>query len=79
MDDKEMTERQVLWVCGYRDEGIKPGSFTELMIQAIMKADYVNKDRLKQFYPELVAAVDDYMYGDLYKRYYEQRSVETHG
>ena len=70
MDEKEMIERQVLHVCGFTEEGIRPGSFVEALIRAIFKADYMNRNKLKQFYPEIVAAVEDYMFGDLYDRYF---------
>lgn len=63
-------ERQVLWVSGYyRKEGIEPGSFYNLIIQAFFQADKDNKTRLTYAFPTTARALDNYMTGKLKEKY----------
>lgn len=48
---------EVLW---FHDEGgQKPNSFKQLLIAAIVKADGPNRHKLRQAFPEYVAAVEE--------------------
>lgn len=49
--------QHVLWQFGH-PAGRQPGSFTQLLIQAAMKADPGNLARLAQGFPSLVGAVE---------------------
>jgi hypothetical protein len=69
MDDKELLERQVLWVTGHQDIGVRPGSFMGLLIAAVFQADRDNKSKLAAVYPGVVAACVDFSEGDLFNRY----------
>jgi hypothetical protein len=63
-------ERQVLWVSGYyREQGLKPGSFYEYLINAFFKADLHNRGRLSVAFPVTAQAYENYMTGKLKKKY----------
>lgn len=61
-------EEHVLWIMEGQGRGIKPGSFIECMIEAIMRADTDNLHRLAYGFPYLVGAVLNYRYGNLFER-----------
>ncbi|WP_369214981.1 hypothetical protein [Streptomyces flavofungini] len=51
------TARHVLWMYD-RKGSTKPGSCTEHLIRAIQTADILHAAKLRQVFPELVAAID---------------------
>lgn len=57
-------------VLGFLDmkHGRRAGSFTNVLIGAIFKADVVNFRKLHSLYPELCDAVDGWRYGNLAER-----------
>lgn len=50
--------REVLWAYGHTDVGFQPGSFTEALINALMRADQLNFRKLESVYPEYAEAVN---------------------
>ncbi|MFD3568497.1 hypothetical protein [Streptomyces sp. NPDC058667] len=50
------TARHVLWLFG-RQGGVQPGTFTQRLMAAIDAADVLNKQKIANEYPALVAAI----------------------
>ena len=62
--------KEEIHVLGFLGEkgGMKAGSFTNALIDAIFKADHEHLGKLHTVYPEYVDAVKSWMYGDLAER-----------
>jgi hypothetical protein len=69
LSEEDLLQRQVLYVAGYREEGIPPGSFRHLLIQAAFHADRENTSRLSEGFPELIGVMQAYSAGKDLEKY----------
>lgn len=81
-EDKGFTneEQMVLgYMLGSECPFPKPGDFFSALIDNIAHADIYNKRKLAKGFPELVAAVTSYQYGDLYLRWENHAAILAQG
>ncbi|MGH2621971.1 MAG: hypothetical protein ACRDHG_15585 [Anaerolineales bacterium] len=58
-------EQQLLWICGYKEIGLQPGSFYEALFQAALRADPGNLTRIGIGFPLVYLAVARWQQGIL--------------
>lgn len=62
-------EQQLLWILGYKDLGLKPGSFYAALLDAALKADRQNLAKIAQAFPNTASAVQEWNSGLLTAKY----------
>ena len=65
----EEREMQLLYILGYKEKGLRPGSFYGALLEAALRADRANLGKMYGSFPNTALAVAQWQNGDLGKKY----------